>query len=67
MANAIGIDIGGTNVRAARVSREGEILAHTIERTPPSAAATLTLIDALIARMADAETRGRSASACQAA
>jgi glucokinase len=56
LANAIGVDIGGTNVRAARVSREGVLLAHTIEPTPPTAAATLALIDALIAGMANVDT-----------
>jgi glucokinase len=31
---AIGVDIGGTNIRAARVSAKGEILAKLSERTP---------------------------------
>ena len=56
MRNAIGVDIGGTNLRVARVSCDGDIFAHAIEPTPVSAAATLALIDALIAQVEDAQS-----------
>lgn len=54
MANAIGIDIGGTNLRAARVSSAGEILAHVSRPTPSTAPDALALIDDLILLLADA-------------
>ena len=56
MRNAIGIDIGGTSIRAARVSEAGEILAHQAHETPASAAETLNLVDTLIARVEDADS-----------
>ena len=56
MRNAIGIDIGGTNVRVARVSGAGDMLAHAIEPTPASADATLALVDALIEQVQDAQS-----------
>ena len=56
MRNAIGIDIGGTSIRAARVSEAGAILAHHAEPTPRAPEATLALIDALIERVGDASS-----------
>jgi len=51
MRQAIGIDIGGTGVRGARVSADGEIIEHIGEATARSAAAVLAQADALIRRL----------------
>jgi glucokinase len=51
MRNALGIDIGGTGVKAARVSAAGAILAEAVLPTAPSAAKVLADVDALIARL----------------
>ena len=48
MSEAIGIDIGGTNIRAARISASGEIIARIIQPTAKTAPAVLAQIDALI-------------------
>jgi glucokinase len=56
MRNAIGIDIGGTSVRAARISAAGEILAHEAHATPAGAPETLELIDTLIVHLEDADS-----------
>jgi glucokinase len=45
-ATAIGIDVGGTNLRAARVSDAGIILDRVTEKIPPNA-------DAVVARIAE--------------
>ncbi len=53
MRQAIGIDIGGTGIKAARVSADGAILAQASEataRTPPE---VLAQIDKLIAALDD--------------
>lgn len=51
MRTAIGIDIGGTNIRAARVSSEGRILAHQSAATGASAAAILAHVEQCIAQL----------------
>ena len=51
MRCAIGVDIGGTGIRAARVSAAGEILAHVMQATAKSADAVVAQIDALIAEV----------------
>ena len=48
---AIGIDVGGTNIKGARVSHRGEILDHAAQPTAKSSAAVLAQIDALIERL----------------
>ena len=52
--NAIGIDVGGTGIRAARVSPSGEILSHAAEASAKSPDAVLAQIDMLIATVDDA-------------
>lgn len=49
-AAAIGIDIGGTNLRVARVSDTGTILDHVTEKIRPDAAAVLARIIDLVHR-----------------
>lgn len=51
MRCAIGVDIGGTGIRAARVSVAGRILAHVVQPTAKSADAVVAQIDALIAEV----------------
>jgi glucokinase len=53
MRTGIGIDIGGTSIRAARVSEAGEILAHDVRSTPATPADTIALIDAMIGEVDD--------------
>lgn len=48
---AIGIDIGGTNLRAARVSGSGEIIDHVHERTMRDPQITLKRIVELVRRL----------------
>lgn len=48
MASAIGIDIGGTKMRAARVSTEGLIETRQAIATPESASDVVATLDALI-------------------
>ena len=50
---AIGVDIGGTNIRAALVSAQGEILAKLSERTPTDPMLALERVIAM-ARALDA-------------
>ena len=54
MQQAIGIDIGGTGIKAARVSAAGDILAQASEPTAKTPAQVLAQIDALITAMDDA-------------
>lgn len=54
--NAIGIDIGGTNIRAARVGEDGTILARRALATRRDAADCLADCLALIDSLRDAET-----------
>ena len=56
MARAIGIDIGGTNTRAALVSAEGKILARVSGLTATSAAAVYKDIVMQATALRDAET-----------
>jgi glucokinase len=51
MRQAIGIDVGGTGIRGARISRLGEILDHRIEATANSSQTVLQQIDRLIAAL----------------
>src|SRR5450755_4142336 len=48
---AIGLDIGGTGIRAARVTASGRILAETSEATAKSASLVIGQIDRLIANL----------------
>jgi glucokinase len=48
MTSAIGVDIGGTSLRVARVSERGEILAHHGVATPREPDAVIAEIDRLI-------------------
>ena len=54
--NAIGIDIGGTNIRAARIAEDGPILARRGLATNREARACLQDCLALIAQLRDEET-----------
>src|SRR5262245_26165200 len=56
MISAIGIDIGGTNVRTARISPGGTILAKRSERTTRDALALLERLAGLISDMSDDTT-----------
>ena len=56
MRNAIGIDIGGTKIRAARVLASGDIVDHRAEATAKTPAAVLAQIDAMIDALADADS-----------
>lgn len=58
MPNAIGIDIGGTKIRAARISPDGKILQRLIEPTGKSPEAVLAQIAALVAQVSDWRTKG---------
>ena len=53
-SNVIGIDVGGTGIRAARISPSGEIQTQARQTTAKSPAAVLAQIDALIAAVDDA-------------
>lgn len=53
MSSAIGIDIGGTNLRAARVSAEGQILARGRVASSPDPEIVLARIEALVAEIDD--------------
>jgi glucokinase len=48
----VGIDIGGTSVRAAAVTDHGEPLAEIVEPTPPTAAAAEDLLAGMTAHLA---------------
>ena len=50
---AIGVDVGGTKIRAARVDSAGTILAHWAVSTPPTVPGVLAAIDAAIAELED--------------
>ncbi len=51
MRKAIGIDIGGTNIRAALVSQDGVIEAHRAAPTPSASPDVVARIDAMIAEL----------------
>lgn len=54
MRSAIGIDIGGTHLRAARVDAEGRVLATARDRSDRDPELVLRRVEALIARLDDA-------------
>jgi glucokinase len=56
MRTAIGIDIGGTNMRAARISAHGGILAHQSLPTAGSAAVVLADLEKLIEELREPST-----------
>jgi glucokinase len=56
MRTAIGIDIGGTNIRAARISSNGGILAHASVSTARSAAGVLADLEKFIGKLRDSST-----------
>lgn len=51
MRQAIGIDIGGTGIRGARVASDGDILDHLGEATASSPSAVMAQIDGLIGKL----------------
>ena len=53
MRYAIGIDIGGTKMRAARVSADGVMFAHRVMPTPKTSDAVMAQIDALISELVE--------------
>lgn len=53
MTTAIGIDIGGTNLRGARVSADGRILATARAKSSPDPHVVLSRVEALIAELDD--------------
>ena len=53
MTSAIGIDIGGTNLRGARVGADGRILATARTKSAPDPHVVLERIEALIAELDD--------------
>jgi len=48
MGAAIGVDVGGTKIRAARVDSAGRIFAHWVRSTPATVPGVLAAIDAAI-------------------
>ena len=56
MQNAIGIDIGGTKIRAARIAPDGKILQRLIEPTEKSPAKLVTQIEHLVEQVANPKT-----------
>lgn len=57
MRNAIGIDIGGTHTRAARVSSDGKLLAHLSGPTVASAETVWADVVAKVAQLRDGNTK----------
>jgi glucokinase len=55
MASAIGIDIGGTNLRGARVAADGRILATARAKSAPDPQVVLERIETLIRELDDPE------------
>lgn len=51
MRQAIGIDIGGTKIRAARVGADGSISARVVRTTPKTPSAVMVEINAVIAAL----------------
>lgn len=58
IGTAIGIDIGGTNIRAARVSADGTILARARVASSPEPPIVLERIESLVEQMLDDSVRG---------
>ena len=56
MQNAIGIDIGGTHTRAARVAADGRIFAHAAGPTSRNADEVFADLEAKVAGLRDAAT-----------
>jgi glucokinase len=56
--STIGIDIGGTHLRAARVDGQGSILARARAASSPDAATVLERIEALVAEIDDGSVAG---------
>ncbi|MBB4273408.1 ROK family protein [Rhizobium mongolense] len=48
---AVGIDIGGTNIRAGLISRQGEILQKVSERTPMEASQVIERIKEMVSQL----------------
>jgi glucokinase len=57
MTSAIGVDIGGTKITAARVDGTGRILDQRILPTPADNGETFAAVDAVIAALDDADVR----------
>lgn len=55
---AIGIDIGGTNIRAARVAADGTILARARVASSPEPSVVLERIESLIKEVGDTTVQG---------
>ncbi|MBZ9920740.1 ROK family protein, partial [Mesorhizobium sp. BR1-1-7] len=55
MPLSIGIDIGGTNLRAARISGTGEILERLSEKSAPDPQAVLSRIAGMVRRLDTSE------------
>lgn len=58
MDSAIGIDIGGTHLRAARVGRDGVILAAARDRSSATPAVVLERVEALASQLDDPTVTG---------
>ncbi len=56
--SAIGVDIGGTNIRAARVDGKGAIAAHAHAASSRNPAEVIERVEALIAKMDDSSVQG---------
>jgi len=57
-ATAIGVDIGGTNIRAARVAADGSILARARVASSPDSMVVLERIENLVSQVLDDTVRG---------
>lgn len=57
-ATAIGVDIGGTNIRAARVAADGTILARARVASSPESMVVLERIESLVIQVLDHTVRG---------
>ena len=57
-AQAIGIDIGGTHIRAARVDRDGTILARAAAPSSPDARTVRATCLALVAQVRSPQVQG---------
>lgn len=57
-SEAIGIDLGGTNIRVARISRSGQILDRIQEHVPQGRAAQLAIIRDTVLRMVTPQSAG---------
>lgn len=55
---AIGIDLGGTNIRIARISNNGEILEHVVKRVPKGKADQLQVINESLMQLVSPKSAG---------